>query len=307
MAFLQAFTDYLETHAPLLAELGGQPRIHVERAGTNAIAPYVLIEGVRITPGGDRDESEAVALEVNAYAPTAREARHLNRVLVKAIDPPGLNPLSTRTTGRLTWTGGAEETAAHGGGKLFRVPGGAFGQRANWAKTANYEFQTRSDLGLQVTPDPPYAPAILPESLPQAVAGYLLDSVALTAALDGGGKVFLDLTTAAANTRPFVILEDVEDEPEGEADEDEIVRVSFVVQAKTLREATGIHETLCDLLDPPGMSRTGRRAVPLAWEGGEEVSAWRTSSTLGLLDGIGPAGADVWAWAADYQFRTIVT
>lgn len=308
--FLVALTDYLESHAPILALLDDEPRVHVERAGTNAVAPYVLVESVRLAPDPEGSEAgaEVATLEVNAYAPTASAARHLGAAIVAAIDPPALNAASTRD-GRLEWSGGSEELALHVDGKLFRVPGGAFGLRANWAKTAAYEFHIRDDDGAQVTPDDPFVPDPddLPETLPQAMERYLIASPALTALLGGAGKVYADLTTASGDTRPFVVVEGPEDDPDGEADEEEIVRLSVVAQARTLRVASAVHRLLRDLLDPPGMSRRGRRAAPFEWADGLEEAALWTGSTLSLEDGIGPGGVDVWAWTADYEFRTRVT
>lgn len=303
--FLTALMDYLDGVPAIVAELGGAPRVYVERATTNAVAPYVLVEGIREIPG-DTDDESVVSLEVNAYAPTAAAARRLGRLIMDALDPPALNPRSTRA--RLEWAGGIEETAIRGNGhEPYRIPGGATGIRANWARIIPYEFTIRLDGSAQVTPDAPFVPATLAPDLPRALEAYLTASAPLAALLGGPGKVYADLTTASADTRPFVLVEKPEDDPGGEADEDGLVKLSVVVQARSLRAASAVHSLLCDLIDPPALSRTGRRGAPLEWDGGRETSAWRVSSTAQLLDGVGPGGADVWSWSADYEFRTVAT
>ncbi len=224
--------------------------------------------------------------------------------ILRAVDPPGLNAESTRT-GRLTWDGGSEETAMRKpGAGPYRIPGGGFGERANWARTLPYEFTISRDADApRAELDAPHEPDEMPASLATAVAGYLLASSPLAAMLGGAGKVYTDQTTASAATRPFVLIEGTRDDPEGEADEDEVVRLGVVVQATTQRVASAVHVLLCDLLDAPGMSRTARRAGPFVWDGGRELSAWRTSDALELLSGSGPGGVDVWSWAAEYEFR----
>lgn len=302
--FLVALTNYLEAHPPLLAELGGSPRVYVERAGTDAVSPYVLVEGVRLAPSGESDDDEVATCEVNAYGPNAPAVRSLGRTIVAALDPPALNDDSTRP-GRLTWAWGEEQTALRTGGRVFRVPGGSTGTRVNWAQTADYEFRYRVPTDApQVAPDAAYEPAEPHGSLPQAVLGYLAAAPALTALLGGAGKVYPDLATAPGTSRPFVILEDPQEDPDGESDEDEAVRMGVAVQAAKLRVASAAHELLRSLLDSPNGSRRGRRAAPLAWEGGVEDAARWTGSRLELFDGLGPNGADVWSWTADYEFRT---
>jgi hypothetical protein len=301
--FLAALVEHLESHAPLLALLDGSPRVYVERAPTDAVAPYVLVEGVRLAPG-ESDDHETASFEVNAYGPNMPTVRRLGRAIVAAIDPPGLNADSMRS-GPLAWAWGEEEVAMRTGGRSFRVPSGATGTRVSWGQTAEYDLHYRvpSDVP-QATPDDPYAPATTHGSLAQALLGYLGASDALAALLGGHDEVYPDLAAASGETRPFVLVEDPQDDPDGEADEDESTRVAVAAQAKGLRVASAIHELLRDLIDAPGTSRRARRAAPLEWDGGEEAAVTWTGSRLELLPGLGPGGSDVWQWTAEYEFYT---
>ncbi len=302
--FRMALVRLLERSAPILAVTGGEARVYMGRAPGQAVAPYVCIEGLSEPQDTETEDDAVISVEINAYGKTRREVKSLARAIVNTVDPPASNPDSVRT-GALEWTGGREEFAERTGGNLFNLPGGAYGVKANWVRTLSYEFSVEVDAdAVQVAPDEPYVPDTEAVDLLEAVEAYLLASADLTAALGGAGKVFVDEVQAAGVPRPFVILEGNTDDPSGESDADGTERISAVVQSAKLSEAGTIRKLLCDLLDPPGRSRSGRRAEPFTWDGGREVTAYRLPSGPDILIGYGPDGRDIWSWAAPYDFQT---